>query len=102
MQFTYTVGLLLLATVSLSSASGCTRASGDVAADREAAKEIREKLLAKAAAGDDAAGATTDTGPAGFASLKGQFVLGAGTVEIKLLDVNRDHEVCAPGGQRPR
>jgi hypothetical protein len=102
MQSTYTVGLLLLAIVALSSLSGCTRASGDVAADREAAIEIREKLLAKAAAGDDAAAATTDSGPAGFASLKGQFVLGAGTVEIKLLDVNRDHEVCAPGGQRPR
>jgi hypothetical protein len=94
-----TIGLLLLATLT---ATGCTRASGDVAAEREAAKEIREKLLAKAADGGGDATAATDAGPAGYASLKGQFVLGAGTVEVKLLNVNRDLEVCAPGGQMPR
>jgi hypothetical protein len=102
MHPTQTIGRLLLAALALSCLSGCTRASGDVAADREAALEIREKLLAKAADGEDVAAAATDAGPAGFASLKGQFVLGTGTVEIKLLDVNRDHQVCAPNGQAPR
>lgn len=86
----------------LASSSGCTRATADVAAEREAAKEIREKLLAKAADGGGDATVATDSGPKGFATLKGQFVLGAGDVEIKLLNVTRDHQVCAPGGQPPR
>jgi hypothetical protein len=73
-----------------------------VTADAVAAEKIREKLLVKAAAEGDATAETSGAGPAGYASLKGQFVLGAGTVEMKLLDVNRDHEVCAPGGQMPR
>jgi plastocyanin len=89
-------GILLLLT-----ASGCTRASGDVSADAQAAGEIRQKLLATSAA-DGETETQADAGPAGFASLKGQFVLGAGNVEIKLLAVNRDFEVCAPGGQTPR
>jgi hypothetical protein len=83
-------------------ATGCTRAAGDVTADSVAAEKIRAKLLAKAAAPGDAAAEATSAGPAGYASLKGQFVLGAGTVEMKLLDVTRDHQVCAPGGQVPR
>ncbi len=102
MQPTHLLVLLLLASITLSVSSGCTRATADVAADRKAAEEIREKLLAKAADSGDDATAASDAGPAGFASLKGQFVLGAGAVEIKLLDVNRDHAVCAPGGQMPR
>jgi hypothetical protein len=75
---------------------------GDVTADAVAAEKIREKLLVKTTEGGDATAEATGAGPAGFASLKGQFVLGAGTVEMKLLDVNRDHNVCAPGGQTPR
>jgi hypothetical protein len=90
------IGLVTLA------AAGCTRAAGDVTADAVAAEKIREKLLAKAAAEGDATAEATGAGPTGYASLKGQFVLGAGTVEMKLLDVNRDHNVCAPGGQMPR
>jgi hypothetical protein len=96
------VGLPLLAALAVASFTGCTRASGTVTADTGKAKEIREKLLAKSEASGDAAGETASAGPAGYASLKGQFLLGAGPVEIKLLDVNRDHAVCAPGGQTPR
>jgi hypothetical protein len=96
------IGMLLVATLALASLAGCTRAAGSVTADSVAAAKIREKLLAKAAAEGDATAEATGAGPAGYASLKGQFVLGAGTVEMKLLDVNRDHNVCAPGGQTPR
>jgi hypothetical protein len=102
MKSSIVIAAALPAALMLLTAVGCTRASGDVAADREVAKEIREKLMAKAADNGDTAADSADTGPAGFASLKGQFVLGAGNVEIKLLDVNRDFEVCAPGGQMPR
>jgi hypothetical protein len=61
--------------------------------------------LAKAA-GDGAKATQGEAGPAGFGSLKGQFVLG-GTdrVEIKLLEAKVKPEemaVCAPGGQMPR
>jgi plastocyanin len=97
--------VMLFGALALLTSPGCTRASGDVGADREAAKEIREKLLAKAADAGDAATTVTDAGPAGFTALKGQFVLGAGTVDIKLLDVNSrpdDRHACAPGGQVPR
>jgi hypothetical protein len=83
-------------------AAGCTRAAGDVTGDVVAAENIREKILVKAVATGDATAESTGAGPAGYASLKGQFVLGAGTVERKLLDVTRDHQVCAPGGQTPR
>ncbi|MEX2140739.1 MAG: hypothetical protein WD894_15865 [Pirellulales bacterium] len=96
---------VLSAALALLTAAGCTRATADVAAEREAARSIREKLLAKAADNGEATAATTDAGPMGFASLKGQFVLGAGTVEIKLLDVSSrpdDRHACAPGGQAPR
>src|SRR5688500_18573488 len=95
------IGLLLVGTLVIASFSGCTRAAGNATADAGKAKEIREKILAKSVAGD-ATAETTDAGPAGYAALKGQFVLGAGPVELKLLDVNRDHSVCAPGGQMPR
>jgi hypothetical protein len=96
------VGLLLVATLAISGFAGCTRAAGDVTADSVAADKIREKLLTKAALGTDATAEAAGAGPTGYASLKGQFVLGAGTVELKLLDVTRDHQVCAPGGQMPR
>jgi hypothetical protein len=93
--------LLLVAACGMALLVGCTRASGNVSANHEVALDIREKLLKEAGAGATDTVAATDTGPAGFATLKGQFVLGAGAIETKLLAVNRDFEVCAPGGQMP-
>jgi hypothetical protein len=93
---------LLLVAMAVSSLAGCTRAAGDVTADSVAAEKIRQELLAKSVAEGDAATEAAGAGPEGYASLKGQFVLSVKTVEAKLLDVNRDHEVCAPGGQAPR
>jgi hypothetical protein len=84
--------------------AGCQRVSGDIAANPDVAQEIRAKMLAKPA-GDATKASQAEAGPAGFGSLKGQFVLG-GTdrVEIKLLQANikpEDRAVCAPGGRMP-
>jgi hypothetical protein len=102
MNLSKVIGLLLVATLAISSFAGCTRAAGNVTADSVKAEKIRETLLAKTAAEGDAAAEATGGGPAGYAPLKGQFVLSVKTVEAKLLDVNRDHQVCAPGGTMPR
>jgi len=96
-----TLSLVFITSLWLLSSSGCAPASADPVADSKKAREIRVALLKKA----DAAAADTgaaEVGPAGFASLKGQFVLGAGEVEIKLLNVTKDQDICAPGGQMPR
>ena len=107
MQYKLAIGLLLVLTGALLPSTGCAPASADPVADSKKVAEIRVALRKK----DDASVAekgAADAGPAGFASLKGQFVLASG-VEIeplmKLLNPNikpEERDVCAPGGRMPQ
>ena len=77
--------------------AGCNRLPPDVAANETKWKSIRESIDAGGTTA--AAGSTANAGtPTGWATLKGKFKIN-GTATRATLPVDKDKEVCAPGGK---
>ena len=90
--------LPFFAVAGLLAVAGCNRLPPDVAANEAKSKMIRESIDAGGATA--AAGSTANAGtPTGWATLKGKFKIN-GSVTRAVLPVDKDKEVCAPGGKQ--
>ena len=90
--------LLLFLPLLAACAGGCSvRYTGAVArVDVEEVKQLRKSLGEGAAAATETAAAAE---PTGFATLKGTFKLVGTTPNRKPLTVNKDQDICMPGGK---
>lgn len=98
MNFPFHHRLLLACVLLAACAAGCRRQNiGAVArVDAGAVVELRKKLGEGAAAATEAAAGAE---PTGFATIKGTFKLAGMAPARKTLTVNKDQDICMPGGQ---
>ncbi len=89
-------GLLLGCCLSL---VGCARTSNDPIANLKTADEIRRQLLVNKNAEEKQPETKT---PTGIATLRGQFLFQGTPPERRLLNADKNLDVCAPGGQKPQ
>ena len=97
-MLTYRFSILLLASVAVVTACGCPQArvtAPNLDADQGTALALREVLESGAASGGAAA---TLAEPTGWATLTGQFQMNGTPPRRASLNVDKDTEVCAPGG----
>lgn len=92
----------LLIGIVCAAASGCGRAAATPVADSSRAAKIRDELKKGSAQPAEGAEEEAPATAAGWATLKGRFVYAGEPIAAKLLNANKDMEVCAPGGQMPR
>lgn len=93
--FNYILAVPLLAIV-----VGCDDGLPDsVTADSSYAAELRTRLNEKAAAEGGGEGESAQAGPAGYATLKGQFTFEGDVPTLPQLNITQNADVCAPGGK---
>jgi len=90
----------LLSAAALAIGPGCGNAPLPVQVDMRRAAAMRADLEAGAAQSAGAETATTET-PAGWATLKGSFKINGSAPDRKPQAVDKEREVCAPGGKTP-
>jgi hypothetical protein len=89
--------LLLLVAIFATCAAGCPRSSGTaVWIDEGEVADLRKSLGAGAAGKTEAVAAAE---PTGFATIKGTFKLDGTPPARKPLGVNKDQDICMPGGK---
>lgn len=71
----------------------------NVTPDTQQVSVIRERLSESVASGGDSGSAAEQAGPAGYATIRGQFKLEGPVPELKQVEISKDAAVCAPGGQ---
>jgi plastocyanin len=86
--------------MALAIVSGCGKAPPPVQVDMRRAVALRADLEAGAAA-PASADATPSETPTGWATLKGSFKINGSAPERKPQAVDKEREVCAPGGKTP-
>lgn len=97
MKHSLHIRLLLPAAMLAVLAAGCQRSSGTaVWLDQGAVADLR-KSLGEGAAGKTEAAAAAE--PTGFATIRGSFKLEGAPPARKTLAVNKDQDICMPGGQ---
>ncbi len=90
--------LLFLAALGAACAAGCARSSGTaVWTDQGEVAQLR-KALGEGAAGK-ADVAATAAEPTGFATIRGTFKMDGAPPPRKVLTVNKDQDICMPGGK---
>ena len=91
--------LLLPAALIAILAAGCQRYSGTaVSIDQGAVVQLRKDLGVGASGKTEAAATIVE--PTGFATIRGTFKLEGTPLSRKPLAVNKDQDICMPGGKR--